>query len=71
MPHRPVVQTEAVTTKGRMVFDASAKPHLLAASINKCTGPSLQPLLWNIMIRSKMSGNLLLGNIKKAVLEME
>ena len=62
LPHKAVVRTEAVTTKVRMVFDASVKPHPLAASINECmyTGPSLQPLLWDIMIRSRMSENLLL-----------
>ena len=47
MPHKPVVRESASTTKVRMVFDASAKPHLLANSINECmyTGPPLQPLL--------------------------
>ena len=71
LPHRAVIRTEAVTTKVRMVFDASAKPHRLAASINECmyTGPSLQPLLWDIMIRSRMSENLRLGDIKKASLQ--
>jgi len=34
------------------------------------TGPSLQPLLWDIMIRSRMSENLLLGDIKKAFLQI-
>ena len=72
LPHKPVVRTEAVTTKVRMVFDAGAKLHPLAASINECmyTGPSLQPLLWDIMIRSRMSENLLLGDIKKAFLQI-
>ena len=72
MPHKAVVRTEAVTKKVRMVFDASAKPHPLAASINErmYTGPSLQPLLWDIMIRSRMSENLLLGDIKKASLQI-
>ena len=71
LPHKIVVRTEAVITKIRMVFDASAKPHPLAASINECmyTGPSLQPLLWDIMIRSRMSENLLLGDIKKGSLQ--
>ena len=57
LPHKAVVRTEAVTTKVRMVFDASAKLHPLAASINECmyTDPSLQRLLWDIMIRSRMS----------------
>ena len=68
LPHKAVVRT----TKVRMVFDASAKPHPLAASINECmyTGPFLQPLLWDIMIRSRISENLLLGDIKKAFLQI-
>ena len=61
LPHKAVVRTEAVTTEVRMVFDASAKPH---------PGPSFQPLLWSIMIRSRMSENLLLGDIKKAFLQI-
>ena len=38
---KPVVKLTAVTTKVRMVFDASARPHPLANSINDCmfTGP--------------------------------
>ena len=69
LPHKAVVRTEAVATKVRMVFDASAKPHPLAATINECmyTGPSLQTLLWYIMIRSRMSENLLLRDIKKGI----
>ena len=69
LPHKAVVRTEAVATKVRMVFDASAKPHPLAASINECmyTSPSLQTLLWHIMIRSRMSENLLLGDTKKGI----
>lgn len=49
LPHKAVIRTEAVTTKVRMVLDASAKPYPLTASINDCmyTGPSLQPLLWD------------------------
>ena len=72
MPHNAVVRTEAVTTKVRMVFDASAKPHPVAASINEYTytGPSLPPLLWDIMIRSRISENLLLGDIKKAFVKI-
>ena len=72
MPHKPVVKQSAVTTKVRMVFDASAKSHPLANSINDCmfTGPPLQPLLWDIMIRVRMSTNLLLGDIEKAFLQI-
>ena len=55
-----------------MVFDASSKPHPLASSINNCmfTGPPLQPLLWNIMVRARMSSNLLLADIQKAFLQI-
>jgi len=55
-----------------MLFDGSAKPHPLAASLNECmyTGRSLQPLLWDILIRSRLSENLLLGDIKKAFLQI-
>ena len=71
MPHKPVVKQSAVTTKLCMVFDASAKPHPLANSINDCmfTGPPLQPLLWD-MVRACMSTNLLLGDIEKAFLQI-
>ncbi|CAB3983184.1 Hypothetical predicted protein [Paramuricea clavata] len=43
----------------------------LANSINKCmfTGPSLQPLLWDILIRARMTPNLLLADIQKAFLQ--
>jgi len=72
MPHKPVVKQCAVTTKVRMVFDTSARPHPLANSINDCmfTGPPLQPLLWDIMVRARMSVNLLLGDIEKAFLQI-
>ena len=36
MPHKLVVKENASTTKVRMVFDASARPHASANSINKC-----------------------------------
>ena len=72
MPHKPVIKESAVTTKVHMVFDASAKPYPLANSINDCmfTGPPLQPLLWDIMVRARMSTNLLLGDIEKAFLQI-
>ena len=68
MPPKPVVREAAVTTRIRMVFDASANPHYLASSVNDCMhkGPSLQPLLWVILLRARMSPNLLIGDIEKA-----
>ena len=72
MPHKPVIKESAVTTKVHVVFDASAKPYPLANSINDCmfTGPPLQPLLWDIMVRARMSTNLLVGDIEKAFLQI-
>ena len=72
MPHKPVVRDSATATKVRMVFYASAKPHHLANSVNDClhTGPPLQPLLWDILIRARMAPFLLLGDIEKAFLQI-
>ena len=55
-----------------MVFDASAKPHHLANSVNDCmyTGPPLQPLLWDILIRARMAPFVLLGDIEKVFLQI-
>ena len=38
-------------------------------SINDCMhkGPSLQSLLWDILLRARMSPNLLIGDIEKAL----
>ena len=56
----------------RMVFDASAKLHPLANSVNECmyTGPSLQPLLWDILIRARMFTHIVLEDIQKAFLQI-
>ena len=72
MTHKPVVRESASTTKVRMVFNASGKSHPLANSINECmyTGPSLQPLLWDISIRARMSTHLVLVDIQKAFLQI-
>ena len=71
MPHKPVIKENASTTKVRMVFDASARPHPSANSVNEClhTGPPLQPLLWDMLIQARMSTHLLLANLQKAFLQ--
>jgi len=73
MPHKPVVREGATSTKVRMVFDASSKPSREAYSINECMnpGPTLQPLLWDIMIRSRMSPVCVVGDVTKAFLQIE
>ena len=71
MPHKPVIKEYASIKEVRMVFDASARLHPLANSVNECmhTGPSLQPLLWHILIRARMSTHLLLADLQKAFLQ--
>lgn len=60
MPHKPIVRDSATTTKVRMVFNASAKPHHLANSINECMhkGPPLQLFIWDILVSVRMSPNI-------------
>ena len=43
LPHRPVIQESAKTTKVRITYDASAKPNKDSVSLNECleTGPQL------------------------------
>lgn len=67
-----MVRESAISTKVRMVFDASAKPHPLANSVNECmhTSPPLQLLLWDIMIRARMSSDILLADLQKAFLQI-
>ena len=73
MPHKPVVREGATSTKVRMVFDASSKPSREAYSINECMnpGPALQPLLWDIMIRSRVAPVCVVGDVMKAFLQIE
>eukprot|EP00795_Rhopilema_esculentum_P017883 gene17883-biopygen2028 len=72
MPHKPVVRESAATTKVRMVFEASARPTPTTNSINDCMykGPALQPNIWDIMVRARMTPYLLLGDIQKAFLQI-
>ena len=66
MPHKPVVRDNVMTTKVRMVFDASARPDSSSNSINDCMykGLAIQPHLWDILIRARMSPYILLGDVQ-------
>ena len=72
MPHKPVVRDEATSTKVKMMLDASPKPPSNTNSVNDCmfTGPPLQPLLWDILIRARMAPQLILADIQKAFLQI-
>ena len=73
MPHKPVIREAATTTKVRMVVDASSKPSREAFSINECMnpGPATQPLLWDILIRSRIAPICVIGDVSKAFLQVE
>ena len=73
LPHRPVVRQQAKTTKVRIVYDASSKAGKGTASLNDClhVGPSLNPLLYDILIRFRMGSIVLTADIEKAFLNIE
>lgn len=72
LPHRPVVREQAETTKVRIVYDASAIPNDGSPSLNDSleTGPPLQNLLWNIIVRNRFKSVSLCGDIKQAFLQI-
>ena len=72
IPHKPVKKESAETTKLRIVFDASAKPKEDSPSLNECleTGPPLQNLLWDVLVRNRLKPVALAGDLKKAFLQV-
>ncbi|XP_028409306.1 uncharacterized protein LOC114531905 [Dendronephthya gigantea] len=73
LPHQAVIRREAVTTKLRIVYDASSKEGKSGTSLNDClhVGPSLNPLLYSILIRFRENRIALVGDIEKAFLNVE
>lgn len=72
IPHQPVIREEAESTKLRIVYDCSAKQVPQLPSLNDCleTGPALQPLLFDILLRNRMRSHCVTGDIKKAFLQI-
>ena len=73
IPHLAVIHREASTTKLRVVYDASAKSGKGGTSLNDCLhkGPSLNPLLFDILLRFREKRVALIGDIEKAFLNIE
>jgi hypothetical protein len=74
LPHLAVVRKDAVTTKLRIVYDASARgDNGKGASLNDClhVGPSLKPLLFDILVRFRQKRIALIADIEKAFLNVE
>ena len=72
LPHQAVVRKEATTTKVRIVYDASSKATKTGTSLNDClhVGPSLNPLLFDILLRFRENRVVLVGDIEKAFLNV-
>ena len=72
LPHQTVIRKDAETTKLRIVYDASAKEVQNGTSMNDClhTGPSLNPLLFEILVRSRENRVALVGDIETAFLNI-
>ena len=72
VPHHPVIRKEAESTKLRIVYDCSAKGNCDLPSLNDCleTGPSLQHLLFDILLRHRMRYYCITGDIKRAFLQI-
>ena len=73
LPHHAVVREEAETTKVRVVFDASCRESRNSVSLNDClhVGPSLTPLIFDILLRFRNYKVPLIGDIQKAFLNIE
>ena len=74
VPHKPVIREEAASTKVRVVYDASAKAHPNAVSLNDCLllylGPTLQNKMWNVLVRSRVHPLAIVGDLKQALLQV-
>ena len=73
LPHQAVIRKESSTTKVRVVYDASSREGKVGTSLNDClhVGPSLNPLLFNILLRFRENRVVLVGDIARAFLNVE
>ena len=73
VPHQPVIREEAESTRLRIVYDCSARASTQVPSLNDCleTGPSLQPHIFDILLRNRMKKYCITGDVKKAFLQIK
>ena len=71
LPHHPVIRPEKLTTKMRMVFDASSKSGG-EKSLNESlySGPSLTAELFGVLLRYRVFNVAVVGDIEKAFLQI-
>ena len=73
IPHHPVIKEERVTTKMRIVYDASARISSDAPSLNDClhAGPSLLLDLSALLLKFRVLQIAMTADIEKAFLQVE
>ena len=67
-----MIREKAESSQVRVVCDGSAKSNPESKSLNDLleTGPPLQNLLWDILVRSRVTPVLLCGDMKQAFLQI-
>ena len=68
-----MIREDAETTKLRVVYDASCKNRKTGISLNNClhVGPSLTPMIFDVLLRFLANQVALVGDIEKAFLNIE
>lgn len=72
IPHKGVNRENAESTKLQIVYDASAREKDNQPSLNDCLhpGPPIQNCLWDILVTTRFYPVLLMGDLKKAFLQV-
>ncbi len=72
LTHQPVIRKSAESTKVRIVYDASSKEGENSPLLDDCleTGPPLQNLLWDVLVRNHLKPVALSGDLKQTFLQV-
>ena len=72
LPHRPVVKENKTSTKVRIVYNGSSKLSKELPSLNDCLmkGPSMNPLILELLLRFRLNPTAFVCDIKKAFLQI-
>ena len=66
LQHQAVIRKQSTTMKMQVVYDASSRESKTGMTLNDClhVGPSLNPLLYNILLQFRENRMVLVGAIK-------
>ena len=72
IPHQAVIRELNETAKMRIVYDCSSRTNAQSPSLNDCleTGPPLQPLLFDTLVRNWMQKYCVTGDIQRAFIQI-